>query len=58
MQKGVDKQKQAVEKLFVVFVGHTPSEVELFECEQSLYFLGRAVFRYLKLQKEKEAHGK
>jgi len=52
------KQKQAVEKLFVVFVGHSPSEVELFECEQSLYFLGRAIFRYLKLQKQKDVHGK
>lgn len=44
------QQKQLVIKLFTHFVGHAPSESELFECEQSLYFLGRAAFRFQQLK--------
>jgi len=50
MDTSRDQQKQSVIKLFLNFVGHNPTDSELFECEQSLYFLGRAVFRFEQLK--------
>jgi hypothetical protein len=58
MQTGRDKQKVIISKVFAYLYGHDPSDKELFECEQTFYFLGRAIYRYQQLQEEQNASSK